>query len=57
MSYRKRLLSLMKWNWQQKDRPESGINNVRDFHGEQMGFLDIRAVSPGKFIKELETDS
>ena len=47
----------MKWNWQQKDRPESGINNVRDFHGEQMGFLDIRAVSPGKFIKELETDS
>ena len=31
-------------------------NNVRDFEGEQMDFLKIRAVSPGSFLKELETN-
>ncbi len=32
-------------------------NNVRDFEGEQMDFLNIRAVTPGTFIKELETSA
>ncbi len=32
-------------------------NNVRDFRGEQMGFLGIQAVTPGEFIRELEAES
>ena len=30
-------------------------NNVRDFEGEHMDFLGIRAITPGTFLKELET--
>ncbi|TAN55727.1 MAG: putative toxin-antitoxin system toxin component, PIN family [Rhodospirillales bacterium] len=30
-------------------------NNVRDFVGEQMDFLNIKAMTPGAFLKELES--
>ena len=31
-------------------------NNVRDFEGEQMAFLKIRAMTPGMFLSEVDID-
>ena len=32
-------------------------NNIRDFGGEQMTFLNIQAITPGRFLKTLEIES